>query len=292
MKIDYVIITPAFNEEENIGRLIESMLNQTILPKLWIIANDGSKDKTGEIIDSYLPKGPFIRHLRLERGDVISYYSRKTSVFIKGYESIGQDISYDFVGSLDADVSFKPDYYENLLKEMDQNPKLGLTSGQYVYEQNGQIVKVLIDKTCVPGSLQFFRRECYERIGGYVPLKYGGDDSLATIMAGMHGWQAYSRPEFQVIQHREVGSVGHSILRSRFRQGLTDYGVATHPLFMIFKSIRRAFLEKPYFMGSMARLAGFFSGYLRLEKRQIPDEAKRFVRKEQLKRLFSFCGRK
>lgn len=200
-------------------------------------------------------------------------------------------IMYDFIGSLYADISFGPDYYQNLLREMDRNPRLGLTSGQYLYQMGERIEAVLIDKSCVPGSLQFFRRECYEQIRGYISLKYGGEDSLATTMARMYGWDAYSFPQYQVFQHRVVGTVGHSILKARLRQGLTEYGLGSHPLFMLCKSVRRAVLEKPYLLGSAARLCGFLCGYLRREERQIPADVVRYVRKEQMQRLWKIGGK-
>ena len=92
----------------------------------------------------------------------------------------------------------------------------------------------------------------------------------------------------EVVHHRPVGTAdGKSVLRARFEQGLTEYGVATHPVFMLAKSFRRAFLEKPYFTASLTRLAGFVYGYWLREERKIPHEAIRFVRREQIRRLLS-----
>jgi len=293
MKKDYVLITPAYNEEKNIERLIKSVVAQTILPRKWIIVNDGSVDQTGEIIAMYESKYDFIQNLPLERENkaIESYYSRKTQVFLLGYKNIDNNLKYDFLGSLDADLSFEPTYYENMLKEFEANPRLGLAGGKYIYELGGKIQKVLIDDTCVPGSLQLFRRQCYEQIGGYVPLKYGGDDTLASITARMRGWETRSFSRYQVIQHRPVGTAEKTILRAKFYQGFTEYGVATHPLFLLAKSIRRMFLEKPYFFGSAARMAGFLCAYIKGEQRKIPKPIVRFVRREQIRRLFSVFGK-
>ncbi len=287
MKKDYILITPAYNEEKNIERLIKSVVAQTILPKKWIIVNDGSIDRTGEITTTYESRYNFIQHLPIERKNIESYYSRKTQVFLLGYKYIDSKLKYDFLGSLDADLSFEPAYYENILKEFEANPRLGIAGGKYVYESEGKIQKVLIDDTCVPGSLQMFRRQCYEQIGGYVALRHGGDDTLASIMARMHGWETRSFPQYRVIQHRPVGTAGKTTLQAKFYQGFTEYGVATHPAFMLAKSLRRMFFEKPYFFASAARLAGFLYASVRREKKRIPESAVRFVRKEQLGRLLS-----
>jgi biofilm PGA synthesis N-glycosyltransferase PgaC len=48
--VDYVVITPARNEAEYIGQTIESMAAQSILPRHWVVVDDGSTDSTGEIL--------------------------------------------------------------------------------------------------------------------------------------------------------------------------------------------------------------------------------------------------
>lgn len=291
MKTKYVLITPVHNEEELIKQAIESVIAQTILPKKWLIVDDGSNDRSGVIIKKYEAQYDFITSFRLERKDIVSYYSRRTLVFSAGYERI-KNIEYDFIGSLDADISLGPTYYERILEEFDKNPQLGIASGVYVDKIGNRLQKVLIDKNHAPGAIAVFRRQCYEAIGGYISLRHGGDDSCAEIMARMNGWETRSFPEIQVIHLRPVGTGdGKSILQARFHQGLTEHGMATHPLFMAAKSLRRAFLEKPYIMGSSARLVGFLYGYLLREKRTLPPGVVRFVRKEQIGRLWS-CVRK
>ena len=47
--LPYVIITPARNEEQFIEKTIQSMIRQSVLPIKWVIVNDGSTDRTGEI---------------------------------------------------------------------------------------------------------------------------------------------------------------------------------------------------------------------------------------------------
>ncbi len=288
MKKTYVLITPAHNEEENIEKAIESVVSQTIIPKKWIIVNDRSTDGTDEIIKKYEIRHDFITSIKLTSDDVGTYYSHRTHAVLEGYKRI-RNLKFDFLGVLDADITLRPTYYEAILAEFEKHPKLGIAAGMFVYEVNNRYEKSLMSPLYTSGSHQVFRRECYEAIGGYIPLKYGGDDSLADIMARMYGWKTWSYDEHPVIQHRFVGTGdGRSILRARFQQGLTEYGIATLPLFMLAKLFRRAFLEKPYFIGSLARLVGFLYGYWRHEERKLPDGVIRFVREEQIKRLLSW----
>lgn len=291
MKTKYVLITPAHNEEQLIEGLIKSVIVQTIPPQKWIIVNDASTDTTGEIIKRYAGQYDFITYLRLTREAIESYYGRRSRVVLAGYEKI-KSLKYDFLGVLDADITLGPTYYQGILQEFVRAPKLGIAAGIFLYEVNGRLEQALMDRLCTSGSHQVFRRECYEQIGGYIPLKHGGDDSLVDIMARMYGWKTWSFDKYPVVQRRTVGTGdGRSILQARFRQGLTDYGIATHPVFMLAKSLRRAFLEKPYIVGSSARLAGFLYGYLLREKRTLPPGVVRFVHKEQIGRLLSYIRR-
>ena len=285
-KSKYVLITPMHNEEELIGKVIESVINQNIQPVEWIIVNDRSTDNSKDIINSYQKKANFIRCIDIEDGEIESYYSRKIEVFLYGYSSI-LETDYDFVGQLDADITMDVDYYENIIKEFSINEKLGVASGIYLDLINCKTREAHIAETCTPGALQLFRKKCYERIGGYIPCKYGGEDSVADIMIRMNGWQSRSFKKYKVLHHRPTGTgSGSSIYKARYTQGKTDYGIGTHPLFMLAKSASRAFKERPLLLGSLLRIVGFITSYFDGEVRQVPKEAVKYLRREQLKRLF------
>lgn len=286
MKFKYVIVTPVHNEEEFIEETIKSVVSQSILPIQWLIVDDASEDRTPEIIADYQRRYDFIGYYRLEREDIKSYYSRRAHVFLAGYEKI-KDSEFDFLAALDGDLELKQNYYEGILTEFYANPKLGVASGVYLDWVDGCSRKVLRSDISTSGGLQVFRRECYEQIGGYVPLRHGGDDSLAEYTARMKGWQTHSFPAYQAIHKRPVGTRGKaSIFKARYCQGMADYYLGTNILFMFAKSIRRALLEKPYIFGATLRMIGFLSGYLRSEKRQVSSEVIKFIRKEQIRRLF------
>jgi len=61
----YVLITPAKNEEVSIGVTIESVVNQTVRPAEWVIVSDGSTDRTDEIVRTAAMTNPWIRLLPL-----------------------------------------------------------------------------------------------------------------------------------------------------------------------------------------------------------------------------------
>ena len=72
--------------------------------------------------------------------------------------------------------------------------------------------------TCehVNGQCQLFRRECFEEIGGYVPIKGGGIDWVAVTTARMKGWKTRSFDERVFHHHRKMGTAGTQRARRAF----------------------------------------------------------------------------
>ena len=58
--IKYVIVTPVRDEESHIEMTLQSMAVQTVKPLSWVIVDDGSKDRTAEIIKRFIHRYPFI----------------------------------------------------------------------------------------------------------------------------------------------------------------------------------------------------------------------------------------
>jgi biofilm PGA synthesis N-glycosyltransferase PgaC len=68
--LNYVLITPARNEEAFIEGTIVSMVAQTVRPQRWIIVSDGSTDATDAIVRRHAAQHPWIELIRLpERRD-------------------------------------------------------------------------------------------------------------------------------------------------------------------------------------------------------------------------------
>jgi glycosyltransferase involved in cell wall biosynthesis len=281
--VDYALVTPARNEEVYIQRTIEAVVSQTVLPQKWVIVSDGSIDRTDEIVRTYAKKYALIQLLRAgEKGQ--RNFGSKVRAFQAGYDELAAT-SYEFVGNLDADVTFDPDYYERILQKFWANPKLGVGGG-IISELVGNIFVNQNTSTnySVAGAVQLFRRDCYEAFGGYVPISRGGIDAAAETMARMHGWKVQTFPEIQVRHHRRMSTGGATILHTRFRRGISNYILGYHPLFQIASSLSRL-AEKPFLIGSTCTLFGYGWSCLRKHKRAMPDEVVRFLRAEQMARI-------
>lgn len=287
---DYVLVTPARNEGAYLEMTIEAVLSQTIRPKKWIIVSDGSVDRTDDIAAGYARKHSFIHLLRAADQREKSFGS-KVKAFEAGYNQVkGTDFS--FLGNLDADVSFGPDYYRQILEKFEANPSLGLAGGTIWERVKEQFIPQRISSNSVAGAVQLFRRPCFEAIGGYVPIKGGGIDAVAEIMARMHGWTVQTFPDIPVYHHRRVSTGRVSILSTRFHQGITNYLLGYHPLFHALSCLYRVF-DRPYVIGSALALLGYGWSWLKRYERPIPKEVVNFLRSEQRARMtLHFAARK
>src|SRR5262249_9775319 len=150
---------------------ITSVVNQTVRPLRWVIVDDGSTDQTGAIAARYAAAHPWITLITRPKRDVRNF-AGKVSAFNAGFECV-QHLPFDIVGSLDADLSFAPDYFEYLLGKFDADPQLGV-AGCPFSEDGVTYDYSFSSRDHVSGACQMFRRECFQQIGGYVPLKGGG----------------------------------------------------------------------------------------------------------------------
>ena len=283
----YVLVTPARNEEAYIKGAIEAVASQTVLPLRWVIVSDGSVDRTDEIVLSYARRYSFIKLLRVEQSArrVQRDFGAKVRAFRAGYEQLN-DICYQFVGNLDADITLGPQYFEENLKRFQANPRLGLAGGLVHEPSERGFAPQRSRKNSVCGSVQLFRKECYEAFGGYIPMQMGGVDAAAEIMARQHGWLVETFPDIPVYAQRKVITGGASSLHTRYRQGMSNYLLGYHPLFQLASCVSRMD-RKPYVIGSLATLLGYGSLLLRRRERSLSRETIRFLRAEQMHALVS-----
>jgi biofilm PGA synthesis N-glycosyltransferase PgaC len=136
----------------------------------------------------------------------------------------------------------------------------------------------------VSGQIQLFRRECFEGIGGYVPIKTGGIDLVAVIKARMKGWQTRTFLEKTYLHHRKMSSAKHSTLGIAFDGGRTDYTHGCYPVWEVFRSIYQM-TRPPIVLGGICCLAGFFWAMATRSEKVVPAEFIQFRKTEQMRRL-------
>jgi glycosyltransferase involved in cell wall biosynthesis len=281
-QMSYVLITPARNEERFIEKLIQSMVEQTVLPKKWVIVNDGSTDATAAIVSRYLTKHPWLELVDLSPHRDRSF-AAKVHAFNAGFARV-QDLDYEIIGNLDSDVSFDPTYLEFLINKFQEDPNLGVAGTIFHEEGYSSGTDSFEGQNHVAGGCQLFRTRCFEDIGGYIPNKAGGIDWIAVTTARMKGWKTRSFREKFFFHYRSLGTAERSLLASNFSYGEKDYYLGGHPLWEAFRVVYRA-TKKPYLLGGIALFSGYVSAFLRRMDRPVSEDLMRFHRKEQMKKL-------
>src|SRR5437867_530054 len=224
-QLTYVLITPARNEEAHIEQTIESVVSQTIRPAKWVIVSDGSTDRTDEIVKRYVAAHNWIELVRMpERNE--RHFAGKVHAFNAGLARAGHS-KYDLIGNLDGDVSFDADYFEYLLGEFARNARLGLAGTNY-WEGSLKYDYRFTNIEDVAGACHLFRRQCFEAIGGYKPIRRGGIDSVAVLTARMRGWETRTCTERYLAHHRPQRTASANSCTRCFHDGKDCYGFENH----------------------------------------------------------------
>jgi poly-beta-1,6-N-acetyl-D-glucosamine synthase len=281
----YILITPARNEAAFIELTLESVVAQTILPVKWVIVSDGSTDGTDELVRKYAQEHPWIELVRTPERDS-RHFAGKVAALNAGLAKV-RDIEYEVIACMDADLSFNSNYFEFLLERLSQDSRLGLVGTPFreLSCQNYDYRFVSIEH--VSGACQVFRRECFEAIGGYVPIKGGSIDHIAVITARMKGWKTRTFTETFCVHHRTIGTAQASAVRARFKYGVKDYAIGNAPLWEAFRTLYQM-IRRPLLFGGLALGCGYVWAWLSRVERVMSPELVAFHRREQMLRLKKF----
>ena len=110
------VVMPAYNAEKYIGEAIESILQQTFSDFEYIIIDDGSTDRTWEIIQEYAQKDERIVIIQNKENLQIS------ATLNKGI----QMARWEYIARMDADDISMPERFEKQIAFLDDNPDVGI----------------------------------------------------------------------------------------------------------------------------------------------------------------------
>lgn len=280
--MNYYVITPAKNEEKYITFILESMVNQELKPLKWIIVDDGSSDKTNEIISSYQKNNDWIEVIK--SNDLVQvklYGSKVIRAFNKGFNLI-KDKDFDFVVKLDADLTLPPNYFKEIANEFSKNSKLGICGG-YIVEKESDLKTKMARQPFVEGAIKSVKKECFIAIGGF--LQENGWDGIDQLKAKYLKWDVKNIP-IKVYHHRPETSEYLS-LSLFFNNGATHYKLGSD----FFLTLIRSFLmlrNKPYLLASFYYLKGYSQAALSRTPKLVDKELSNYIKAYHYKRLFTF----
>ena len=279
----YVVVSPGRNEAGFMRRTLDSMIAQTIRPTLWVIVDDGSTDDSPRILAEYAAQHDWIRVLRREDRGHRAVGPGVVGAFYAGLDTVEMP-QFTYVCKLDLDLDLPPRYFEILISRMEADPRIGTCSGKPYVMRSGQLVSERRGDEMSVGMTKFYRRSCFEQIGGFVHDVMW--DAIDCHKARMLGWKAVSwdDPDLRFEHLRPMGSSQVSIYEGRRRHGYGQYFMGSDPLYFTATAAFRG-LEPPYVLGGIAMLTGYVSAWLKGRARLDDPELIAFIRAYQRRAL-------
>lgn len=284
------MISPLHNEAAHVERLLRSMARQTRPPDLWLAVDDGSTDRTLELLRGATRALPFMRVLSAPPQEICATADRLAlGLEARAFNwALGQVQSeqFDYVGKLDGDIELVRDHYARLLQELEADPALGVV-GCAIAEQRGSRWRLArTPPHFVHGAVKLYRRECLQAVGGI--REQLGWDIVDEASARLHGFRTSSLQSLIAFHHRQSGSA-QGRLRGHARAGRSAW-VAHYPAPWIALRALRSAAKPPRGLSGFA----FAYGYLRAAVRGVEqiddDELRSFIRSELRRRLRRALG--
>ncbi|MCF3933453.1 glycosyltransferase family 2 protein [Acuticoccus sp. M5D2P5] len=283
MTTKYALIAPCRNEADYLRVTLDSIIAQTIQPALLVVVDDGSNDATPEILAEYAAAHPFIRVVKKPDRGFRAVGGGVVEAFNYGLATIDLD-DFDYVCKIDLDLELPARYFEELMRRMADNPRIGTASGKPYNRRDGGLVSERRGDEMSVGMTKFYRTACFKEIDGFVPMVMW--DAIDCHKARKLGWIAVSwdAPDLNFIHLRPMGSSQKSIYTGRRRHGLGQYVMGSDLLYFTATCAFRS-LEPPYLLGGLNMFIGYVNAW-RTGEKQLPDpQLRAFIRRYQRRAL-------
>lgn len=236
------VFVPVFNADKFLAEAIESILNQTFTDFELLVVDDGSTDKSIEILESFRDRR--IRISRNDRNRGRAYTRNRGIELARG----------EYLSVLDADDLCEPDRLERQVKCLDAHPDVAAvgSSATYVDENDNvayvckvptsseEIHRQIFQSNCFVHSSVTFRRQVLIDIGGYNPeLQQAEDYELFLRLTARHRLANIEKPlvRYRVhpdqVSQREISTqrnladrVRVAAYKDQYSQGLILQGVS------------------------------------------------------------------
>ncbi|OLB34868.1 MAG: hypothetical protein AUH11_16760 [Acidobacteria bacterium 13_2_20CM_57_17] len=215
------VLIPAHNEQSVIVQTVESVLLSDLKGLHIIVVNDGSTDRTRDLLDENFSREPRVR--------IIHQVNRGKAAALNVAMSLANT---DIVVTIDADTEIEPDAISKLVRHF-SDPKVGAVAGnvkvgnrsrwltrwqalEYITSQNMEkrAFDLLNCITVVPGALGAWRKRAIEAAGG-ITADTVAEDADLTIAIRRLGWHISYDEE--AIAWTEAPETAGQLIRQRFR---------------------------------------------------------------------------
>jgi glycosyltransferase involved in cell wall biosynthesis len=275
--LSYGIVTPARNEAESLGRLVGSLAEQTQLPLVWLVVDNGSTDDTLSRARELSTAHAWMRVVEAPQAEGLVRGGPIVRAFHRGLAAL--DELPDVVVKLDADTSVGPDYFERLVSAFADDPSLGIASGT-CYEFDGREWREQhMTGDHVWGASRAYRREC---LADVLPLEERmGWDGIDALKAHLRGWKTRTLRDLPFRHHRLEGERDGARRTAYAAQGRAAHFMGYRFSYLVLRALHNARREP----AAVSMIAGYVGAALTRERRCTDAEVRELIRREQRARL-------
>jgi glycosyltransferase involved in cell wall biosynthesis len=214
------VVTTVYNGEPYVDRAIPGILGQTFTDFEYILVDDGSTDRTPEILRELASRDSRVR------------------VFSPGRQGVAAAANFgvtqargEYIARQDFDDRSYPDRLRLQVELLDANPEVGVVGGYYILvdeNRNERYVRMApTDHAAIVASmarsipfantLVAFRRQAWVDAGGY-PDVADLEDFLLWLRVAKHGWRFGNVPELLGEHYVHPSSFFHRTYKYADRQ--------------------------------------------------------------------------
>jgi len=275
----YCIVIPTYNEENFVTLTLQSLVEQTVLPKKIVVVNDNSTDKTGEIVSAFAKEYSFISVVNKTSDAIHLPGSKVIQAFQKGLETV--DENYDFIVKADADLILPSNYFETVISHFKSDEQIGMVGGFAYIEKNGDwILENLTDKDHIRGAFKAYRKECFQQIGGLKPAM--GWDTVDELLCKYYNWKVVTDENLKV-KHLKPTGANYS-KTARYKQGEAFYSLGYGFFITAIASLKLAMRKgKPLLF--IDYINGFWKAKSAKKQLLVTAEQAKFIRNYRWKKM-------
>ncbi|MGA3198633.1 MAG: glycosyltransferase family A protein [Halobacteriota archaeon] len=285
--MSYVLITPIKNEVESLQQLGTSVLNQTLLPRVWVVVDGDSKDRSFDQAKSLFHDYDWISVIRQRSFCEAGNRYKNMSVAInEGYDYAKKKCAdnhknYSYVGKTDATPILEPDYFEALQKALEQDARLAFACGSQRREDGAKVklsrpLRNLSDMGY--NDIRLYRKQFFDEIGGYSLTP--SPDAVAQIKASRRGWK-YKRVESTCFVDPRPSGTQIGVWAGKKAQGKAMYELGYHPILFLLNALANTIMNSPH-CHVIPMSVGYLSSAVRKEERVDDDEIRNYFHAQRL----------
>jgi dolichol-phosphate mannosyltransferase len=225
-----LIIIPTYNEIENLGPLLQSVL-QTVPVVNVLVVDDGSPDGTGQLADSLSGENPKIHVLHRSKKMGLG------TAYVNGFHW-GLEHGFDAMIEMDADFSHDPKYLPHMLKLLESNDVV--IGSRYV--QGGGTVNWGLGRKILSQGGSFYSR-----------LILGA--KIRDFTGGFNGWK---KPVLEQVHLETLRSDGYSFqIELKYRAHLHKFKIVEFPIVFADRKVGKSKMNRRIVFEALGRVWSF-----------------------------------